>query len=217
MSPINIVEKAKEVGLDIIAVTDHNMVENSLYAHELGKKIGLHVLFGMELQTLEEIHLLAIFDNFELALSLQEKVYQLLPDIRNDADYFGDQVVVNEENEIVRFEDRLLLNSAQISVTDAVSWIKSHGGLSIPSHIDSQTFSIITQLGFIPDDLPCDALEIRNKEHIAELLPLIMCKNVPFVSFSDAHYLKDIGKRRINLDLRKPRCRDISVALKQLL
>jgi hypothetical protein len=217
MSPVNIVARAKEVGLHIIAVTDHNMVENSFYAHELGKKAGLHVLFGMELQTLEEIHLLAIFDNFELALSFQDKVYQLLPDIRNDADYFGDQVVVNEENEIVRFEDRLLLNSAQISVTDAALWIKSHGGLCIPSHIDSQTFSIITQLGFIPGDLPCDALEIRKKEHIAELLPLIMCKNVPFVSFSDAHYLMDIGKRRINLELDEPSCKDISRALKQLL
>ena len=217
MSPINIVAKAKEVGLHIIAITDHNMVENSLYAHEIGKKIDLHVLFGMELQTLEEIHLLAIFDNFEHALSLQDKVYKLLPDIRNDADYFGDQVVVNEENEIVRFEDRLLLNSAQISVTAASLWIKSHGGLCIMSHIDRQTFSIISQLGYIPDDLTCDALEIRNKERIAELLPLIMCKDVPFVSFSDAHYLTDIGKRRINLDLNEPSCKNISWALKHLL
>lgn len=217
MSPINIVEKAKEVGLDIIAVTDHNMVENSLYAHELGKKIGLHVLFGMELQTLEEIHLLAIFDNFEIALALQEKVYKLLPDIQNDADYFGDQVVVDEENEIVRFESKLLLNSAQISVTDAAVWIKGHGGLCIPSHIDSQTFSIITQLGYIPDDLSCDALEVRNREHVAELLPLIMRKDVPFVSFSDAHYLTDIGKKRIILDLAGPDCKEISEALKQLL
>lgn len=216
MSPINIVARAREVGLDIIAITDHNMVENSFYAHELGKKAGLHVLFGMELQTLEEIHLLAIFDTFDVAFSLQEKIYELLPDIKNDSEYFGDQVVVNGENEIVRFEDKLLLNSAQISVTDAALWIKSHGGLCIPSHIDSQTFSIISQLGYIPDDLTCDAFEIRNKERIDELLPLIMCKDVAFVSFSDAHYLTDIGIRRVNLDLNEPHCKDISWALKQL-
>lgn len=217
MSPINIIAKAKEVGLHVISITDHNMVENCLYANEIGKKLGITVLFGMELQTLEEIHLLAFFDTYNLALAFQEKIYSLLPDIQNDADYFGDQVVVNEDNEIVRFEDRLLLNSAQISITDATAWIKNHGGVAIPSHVDSPTFSIISQLGYIPDDLPFDALEVRNKEKATELLPLIMKKDIPFVSFSDAHYLVDIGKRRIELDLEEPNCTEISGALKQLL
>ena len=217
MSPINIIAKAKEVGLHVISITDHNMVENCLYANEIGKKLGITVLFGMELQTLEEIHLLAFFDTYNLALAFQEKIYSLLPDIQNDADYFGDQVVVNEENEIIRFENRLLLNSAQISITDATAWIKNHGGVAIPSHIDSPTFSIISQLGYIPDDLPFDALEVRNKEKATELLPLIMKKDIPFVSFSDAHYLVDIGKRRIELDLEEPNCTEISGALKQLL
>ena len=217
MSPSGIIEKAKEVGLHVISITDHNMVENCLYANELGKKLGITVLFGMELQTLEEIHLLAFFDTYNLALSFQEKIYSLLPDIQNDADYFGDQVVVNEENEIIRFENRLLLNSAQISITDATAWIKNHGGIAIPSHIDSPTFSIISQLGYIPDDLPFDALEVRNKEKATELLPLIMRKNIPFVSFSDAHYLVDIGKRRVELNLEEPNCTEISGALKQLL
>jgi hypothetical protein len=217
MSPINIIAKAKEVGLHVISITDHNMVENCLYANEIGKKLGITVLFGMELQTLEEIHLLAFFDTYNLALAFQEKIYSLLPDIQNDADYFGDQVVVNEDNEIVRFEDRLLLNSAQISITDAAAWIKNHGGLCIPSHVDSPTFSIISQLGYMPEDLPCDALEVRNNKNVAELLPFIMRKDIPFVSFSDAHYLVDIGKRRINLELEEPNCSEISGALKQLL
>jgi predicted metal-dependent phosphoesterase TrpH len=217
MSPSNIIAKAKEVGLHVISITDHNMVENCLYAHEIGKKFGITVLFGMELQTLEEIHLLAFFDTYNIALAFQEKIYNLLPDIQNDADYFGDQVVVNEENEIIRFENRLLLNSAQISITDATAWIKNHGGLAIPSHVDSPTFSIISQLGYIPDDLSFDALEVRNKEKTAELLPFLMRKEMPFVSFSDAHYLVDIGKRRINLDFEEPNCTEISGALKQLL
>jgi hypothetical protein len=217
MSPNNIIAKAKQVGLHIISITDHNMVENCLYANEIGKKFDITVLFGMELQTIEEIHLLAFFDTYELALAFQNKVYDLLPDIQNDAEYFGDQVVVNEENEIIRFENRLLLNSSQISVTDATSWIKNHGGIAIPSHIDSPTFSIISQLGYIPDDLPFDALEVRNKDKAIELLPLIMKKNTPFVSFSDAHYLEDIGKRRITLQLEEPNCFEISRALKTLL
>jgi len=214
MSPTNIVAKAKQVGLHVISITDHNMVENGFYAHEIGKKVGITVLFGMEAQTAEEIHLLAFFDTYDSALAFQDKIYSLLPDIKNDADYFGDQVVVNEENEIIRFENRLLLNSAQISITDATLWIKNHGGIAIPSHIDSPTFSIISQLGYIPDDLPFDALEVRNIDKKMELLPLIMKKDIPFVCFSDAHYLEDIGKRRISLNIEEPTCEEIASALK---
>jgi len=216
MSPKNIVEKAHDVGLNIIAVTDHNMAENSFYARELGKARGITVLSGMELQTLEEIHLLAIFDEYDIAFDFQKKAYDLLPDVHNDIDFYGDQVVVDTENEIVRSEERLLLNSVQVSVDDAVSLIKSAGGIAIASHIDSPTFSIISQLGFVPDNIPFDALEVRHPEKTGDLLPLIMRKNVPFVSFSDAHYIADIGRRKTVLDMEEPNCLEIAKALKTL-
>ena len=216
MSPRDIVARAREVGLDIIAVTDHNMVENAVYAHEIGKKNNLLVLPGMELQTMEEIHLLAIFGPVETALEFQKQVYQSLPPVLNNADYFGDQVVVDENDEIVRFEDKLLLNSVQISVDDAVTLIKSLGGIVIPSHIDSPTFSIISQLGYVPENLAIDAVEIRDRDKIPEVLPFIMKKSLPFVTFSDAHYLKDIGKRRTSLGLNEVCFEGISEALAKL-
>lgn len=214
MSPKNIVINAQKAGLDIIAITDHNMVENVFYAHELAKETGTTVLFGMELQTQEEIHLLVIFDDYDTAMDFQKKIYALLPPIQNNTSYFGDQVVVDENDEIIRFEDRLLLNSSQISIGDAVSWVKAHGGLAIPSHIDSPTFSIISQLGYIPDDIPFDALEVRNKNNIPELLPYIMRKDLPFVTFSDAHYINDIGIRKTQLYLNEPSCKEIENAFK---
>lgn len=216
MSPKNIVEKAHEIGLHIIAITDHNMTENCFYASELGKKRGVTVLSGMELQTLEEIHLLAIFDEYEVAFDFQKTIYDLLPDIHNDVDFYGDQIVVDTENEIVRSEERLLLNSAQISIDNAVSLIKSMGGIAIPSHIDSPTYSIISQLGFVPENIPFDALEVRHLEKTSDLLLLIMQKNVPLVSFSDAHYIADIGRRKIILDMDAPNCLEIARALKAL-
>lgn len=216
MSPRNIVINAKKAGLDIIAITDHNMVENGFYAHELAKETGTAVLFGMELQTLEEMHLLVIFDDYDTAIDFQKKIYELLPPIPNNTSYFGDQVVVDENDEIIRFEDRLLLNSSQISIGDAVSWVKTHGGLAIPSHIDSPTFSIISQLGYIPDDIPFDALEVRNKNSIPELLPYIMRKDLPFVTFSDAHYVNDIGIRKTQLYLNEPSCKEIENAFRTL-
>lgn len=214
MSPKNIVEKAKDMGLDIIAITDHNMVENSLYAYKIGKHIGLTVLFGMELQTQEEVHMLAIFDDFHIAMEFQNLIYSLLPPVKNDENYFGDQIVVDENDEILRFEERLLLNSSGISIEEAVNWVKSHGGLAIPSHIDSEMFSIISQLGFIPEDLPFDAFEIKKRENIPNIIPFIINKNIPFVSFSDAHYLNDIGGKRTLLEMERPTCKEIEMALK---
>ncbi len=216
MSPTQIVERAQQVGLNVIAVTDHNMAENSYYVCRAAEKYDLTVLCGMELQTIEEIHLLAIFDDFETAFDLQKHIYKLLPDVKNDANYFGDQVVVSTSDEILRCEERLLLNSVQISINDAVKWIKSHGGLAIPSHIDSPTFSILSQLGFISDDIAFDALEVRHMDRTKDLLPLIMLKYVPFVAFSDAHYLADIGKRRTLLNMNEATCQDIANALKIL-
>jgi 3',5'-nucleoside bisphosphate phosphatase len=214
MSSRSIVEKSREVGLDIIAITDHNMAENGKYAAFLSKVSGPVVLFGMEMQTVEEVHLLALFEAYETAMALQELVYSLLPPVDNRPDYFGDQVVVDEKDTIVRFEQRLLLNSANISVNEAVSWIKAHDGLAIPSHIDSPTFSIISQLGYVPGDTPFDALEIADRKKLRSLIPFIEAKKVPIVTFSDAHCLQDIGRKRISLPMQKATFGELASALR---
>jgi PHP family Zn ribbon phosphoesterase len=214
MSPKGIVERAREVGLDIIAITDHNMAENGRYATAAAGSMGPVVLFGMELQTVEEVHLLLLFPDYEIAMEAQEQVYSLLPPIENDPDYFGDQVVVDENDVIVRFENRLLLNSARISVNDAVSWARSHDSLIIPSHIDSPTFGIVTQLGYVSPEIPFDALEVTSDRKLDEVLPFILAKDLPIVSFSDAHYLKDVGARRISLSLAQPTFAEVARALR---
>lgn len=214
MSPRNIVTRARQAGLDIIAITDHNMSENCTYGALLGKENGLLVLSGMELQTAEELHLLAIFGDYETAMSLQEHVYKRLPPIANDAEYFGDQVVVDEKDVIIRSEGRLLLNSSSVTLNEAVQWIKEHGGLAIPSHIDGSAFSIVSQLGYVPEGVLFDALEVERMDKVQDILGLIMAKDVPLVSFSDAHYLKDIGKRRTLLNMEELSYRGVIEGLK---
>lgn len=214
MSSRGIVGRAREVGLDIIAITDHNMVENCSYAVAAARSSGPTVLFGMELQTMEEVHLLILFPDEKTAMEMQQMVYDLLPPVENDPDYFGDQVVVDEDDKIVRFEKKLLLNSSNISINEAASWARSHDCLVIPSHIESPTFGIITQLGFVSDEIPFDALEIANEGRLEAVLPFILAKDLPIVSFSDAHYLKDIGKRRISLTLSEPTFPEVARALR---
>ncbi len=215
MSSRAIVGRAREAGLDIIAVTDHNMAENGVYAAAAAGSSGPAVLCGMELQTAEEVHLLMLFPDYGTAMEMQEMVYDLLPPVENDPDYFGDQVVVDEKDRIVRFEKKLLLNSCNISIGDAASWAKSHGSLVIPSHIES-AFGIITQLGYVPPDVPFDALEVANEKQLKEILPFILAKDLPIVTFSDAHYLEDIGKRRIFLPLSAPEFDEVAEALHHL-
>jgi PHP family Zn ribbon phosphoesterase len=216
MSPSNIIEKALAMELDVIAITDHNMTENSFYVQELGRKRGIAVLAGMELQTIEEIHMLALFDRYSTALEFQETMYKLLPDVANNVDFYGDQVVVDERNEIIRAEQRLLLNSVQISIDDAAALVKQLNGIAIPSHIDSPTFSIISQLGYIPEHIAFDALEIRRLEKSDEFSPFIMRKNLPFVTFSDAHYLNEIGRRTTTLEMEEASCSAVADSMKML-
>jgi PHP family Zn ribbon phosphoesterase len=216
MSARGIVTRAREVGLDIIAITDHNMAENGIYAAlaEEGSGPAPLILFGMELQTIEELHLLVIFRDYETAMDFQELVYGHLPDVKNDPEYFGDQVVVDEKDHVVRFEERMLLNSSTISIDEAVLWARAHGGLSIPAHIDSPTFSIVSQLGYVPEEVPFDALEIARVERLREITHFILAKNIPLVTFSDAHYLKDIGRRRISLSMEEPSFVGVAEGLK---
>lgn len=71
-SPTELVQKAKEVGLDVISITDHDSVNGLKEAIAVGKEIGIEVIPGLEISTdldEKEIHLLAYFidiDNDEL-------------------------------------------------------------------------------------------------------------------------------------------------------
>ena len=213
MSPRAIVRRAGEVGLDIIAITDHNMAENGQYAAAAAGSSRPAVLFGMELQTIEEVHLLILFPDFATAMEMQGIVYDLLPPVENDPDYFGDQVVVDGNDTIIRFEKKLLLNSSALSVNDAAAWAHAHGSLVIPSHIESPTYGIVTQLGFVTENVPFDALEVANEGRLDAVLPFILAKDLPLVTFSDAHYLTDIGKKRIKLSCEEPTFAEVAGAL----
>jgi len=194
MSPLRIVEEARRKGIHMIAVTDHNACDNVVYAKRIGDRMGVKVLPGMELQTEEEVHLLAYFEALEVALSFREVVYPYLPDVKNNPDYFGDQVVVDEEENVVGFEEKLLLNSLSLSLDQCVQMVRDFGGLPIPAHVDRGSFGVIGQLGFIPDRLAFEAVEVSRATSLAEALKTWPeLSQYTLLSFSDAHFPGDIG------------------------
>ncbi len=195
MSPKKIIERAYNLGINLISITDHNSIENSLVASNLAKKYNIHYLFGMEVQTKEEIHILVYFDNYKDILDVYKIVYDNLPNIKNDPEIFGDQIVVDEDENIIKFENKLLLNSTELTLKELNEIVYKKGGIFVPAHINSETFSIISQIGFIPDNIIIDFLEITyniNKDEFIKIYPNY--SQYKYLSFSDSHYLNEIGR-----------------------
>ena len=214
MTPREIVAHARERGLHIIAITDHNSAENVEATSRVASGTGLLVLAGMEISSSEEVHILGLFESPDQARCMQDVVYAHLPSGENDERLYGHQIIVNEDNEVLGFNKRLLIGATDLSAHEIVNLISSFGGISIASHIDREAFSVLSQLGFIPEDLRFDAVElsplIRRGEAEKRFDTL---RKFPSVSFSDAHHVTDIGKRSTTFTMRAPTFYEITQAL----
>jgi len=60
MSPQNILKKAEQSGLNLIAITDHNAIAHSILISKIKKASPVNIILGVELTTKEEVHLLVI-------------------------------------------------------------------------------------------------------------------------------------------------------------
>ena len=192
MSPATIVKRAKAIGVHILGISDHNSAENTQAALEAAHRYGVHVLPCMEVTSLEEVHILALFDTLESVLQLQEMVYQKLPG-ENDEETYGMQVIANADDEVLGFNQRLLIGATTLTVEEIVNKIRSLGGLAIAAHIDRESFSLISQLGFIPDDLALDALEISPALSYGDAVRRYS-PSLPLIHSSDAHKEDEIGR-----------------------
>ncbi len=213
MKPKAVVDQAMAIGLDMIAICDHNSAENLNSFIEAGKKRGLAVLPGMEVASREEIHLVALFNRPEDCLTLQEWVYGHLPG-RNEEDVFGPQILVDENSETIGHSDKMLIGATLLPFEQIVSFVKNLQGVAIASHIDRQAFSLIGQLGFIPEGVSLDGLEISSRTTMEEARNRFRSyQHFAFVRFSDAHFLEEIGKASTQFLLEERTSTEIKMAL----
>lgn len=213
MSPRKIVQKSLEVGLDLIALCDHNSAENAGATMREGDRRGLQVLPGMEICSREEVHVLALFDELNPALEMQAYIYANLPG-ENNPKVFGCQVVANENDEVIEENPRLLIGATRLSLYDIVAKTHALGGINISCHVDRPSYGIINQLGFIPADLNLDGLEVSYRVDLAQAAQAIPgIGNYSCVTASDAHYLNDIGKACTVFELAEPTLAEIRLAL----
>ncbi len=214
MTPREIVTVSLKKGLHLIAITDHNSAENVVAARKAAEGTGLAVLAGMEVTSSEEVHIIALFESADTAGMLQDVVHRNLPSGENDERLYGHQIIVNEDNEVLGFNRKLLIAATGLTAHTLLDLIKSLGGISIASHVDREAFSVLSQLGFIPQDLCFDALEFSPRMGRDEAETSFQgLKRFPWVAFSDAHYVRDIGKRITTFTMREPSLDEMRHAL----
>jgi PHP family Zn ribbon phosphoesterase len=212
MLPTRIVQQAVAVGLDCIGICDHNSAENAVAVRNAGKKQDVQVLVGMEICSSEEVHILSLFEDERALLKMQEIVHEYLPGQNNEA-YFGEQLIVDENDELIDLTNKLLIGSTNLNVTQIVELIDELGGIAIASHIDRESFSIIGQLGFIPSQLPLDGVEVSWRCTPAQIADYKKY-GLPIVQSSDAHILDDIGKVRTTFLLESPSFSEVAKAFR---
>ena len=195
MTPQNIIDRALDLDLDLIAITDHNSAENVEVAVELADQTPLTVFPGMEVETREEVHLLCLFAEVEQVLAWQQQVYDALPEQRNQEEVFGPQVVTDLQDCYAKKVDRLLMTATSFTVEEVVAQVKKLGGVVIPSHVDKNKYSLLASLGFIPPELEIEAVEISTNVTAAEARKQFpQLGDYSLVTNSDAHYLQEIKK-----------------------
>ena len=193
MTPNNIAGMASLKGLQIIALTDHNTCKNCPAFIKACKKNGVVGIPGMELTTAEEIHLLCLFKKLENAMDFSSEVEKYMYDIKNKPDIFGEQIILDENDNICGYEEKLLINATMLDLDSAVKLAYKYNAFVCPAHIDKQSNGIIGILGSFPEKPEFSYAEISDIAKTEQLRQNYMnLANCSFLCNSDAHYLWDI-------------------------
>lgn len=202
MTPWNLVNMAKILGLDLIALTDHNSCGNCRSAMKVGKLAGITVVPGMELCTAEEIHCVCLFDDIDRAEAFSSYVRTTLPPVKNREEIFGRQLYMDEGDTVLESEEILLTTASSISIDTLPTLVKEYGGVCFPAHIDRESYSVLSSLGDFPPELEVTAFEltpVASEEDYRKNYPALEGKRL-FRS-SDAHYLENMREKEFYIEL----------------
>jgi 3',5'-nucleoside bisphosphate phosphatase len=217
MVPEVIVERAVEVGLNLIAITDHNCAENAAAVMAAARGSGVAVLPGMEVESREGVHLLTLFDGVEPLARWQDEVCRALPAARNVVRTFGAQLVVGPQGQLIREETRLLITAVALSYHEIANEVRSLGGTCIPAHIDRPAYGMVTVLGFVPAEPRVPALEISARCRASDFVernPSLACWTL--ITSSDSHRPEDIGQAHTSFLMAEARVGELELACAEI-
>lgn len=214
MIPELILATARMRGLDLIAITDHNAAGNTQACIEAAEGGPVKVLAGMECETLEGVHVLALFDTADQAMSLQEFIWASLPDLPNRPEYFGQQMLVTAHGEFAGYEERLLAVASGHSLESVVNRIHELKGLAVPAHVDKTYAGLLGVLGFFPEGLAVDGVEVSPQLSCLKAREQFQClAGRGLIHASDAHRLDEIGQSSCVAWLKSRNVEELKLAL----
>ena len=200
MTPANIAGMAAVLGLDVIALTDHNSSKNCPALMAAAREYGVLAIPGMELTTAEELHAVCLFARLEAALDFDQYVYQRLVPFPNKEEIFGRQLIYDCQDQICGTIPNLLINSTEISFEGLWELVRSFDGVMFPAHIDKSSTSLLSSLGMIPPDSKFTTAEVKDLKKLHQLKrdhPYL--EHCRIISNSDAHYLEHIHEPELTL------------------
>ena len=200
MTPANICGMAALKGLQMIAVTDHNTAGNLPYVKRCADAYGLLLIPGMEITTREEVHLLGYFPDVDCAVAFSEMLRPHMPKAKNRPDFFGRQLIMDEDDHVVKEEDLLLMGASDLPFLRLVEIIREWGGVPVPAHINRGSNGILVNMGFIPPEAGLTAVEVWR----ALPCPPAEQQGRVVLHSSDAHYLGDILEPEVTTRIATP-------------
>lgn len=213
MSPERIVAAALDKKMDIIAITDHNSTRQWRAVREVGLEKGLMVIGGAEINTREEVHCLALFENDDALALFQDYIDLWLPAVKNIPEKFGHQVWVDRHEHILGEEERLLWTGLNQSIEQVAEKVHELEGLFIPAHVDRQAFGLYSQLGFFPLGLQVDALEVTHRVTAEFIESKGIGDHFRLITSSDAHDPYRIGESFTWFRMQAPTFNEMRLAL----
>ena len=201
-TPNNLLGMASLSEIDILALTDHNTAKNCPAFFEAAERYGVIPVAGMELTTSEDIHVVCLFETLEDAMAFDREIAGRRVLIKNKASIFGEQLILDADDNVIGEEEYLLTNATTVSIEDAPELVHKYGGVCYPAHIDRTSNGIIAVLGTIPPTPHFDCVELRDAERIGEYKEKYGIGDKTVIVSSDAHRLTDMkdGENFVTLD-----------------
>ena len=191
-TPNNIAGMAYLNGINIMALTDHNTSRNCPAFFAAARRYGLVPVAGMELTTSEDIHAVCLFERLEDALAFNDEVDTMRVRIKNREDIFGEQLILDENDNVMGREEDLLINATTIALDEAPILAAKYGGICYPAHIDKQANGAIEILGDFPHYAGFRIAEMHDREKIQTYVETYGLQGMRIMVSSDAHYLHQL-------------------------
>ena len=215
MTPNDIVSMALLNELDVIALTDHNTFANVNSVQKAAQGSGLIVLPGMEAETAEEVHVICLFSEMDIAMAFEKKLSEFYSNAKNRPDIFGRQVIYDENDNETGEMERMLMAACAVSFDELFLMVTDFGGAFIPAHIDRSSNSVISNLGFMPPHINIATVEVSPRGIAGGFL-----ENNPkhvgtrkVITSSDAHQLWKIAERENFLEIEEKSAQAVIRAL----